>query len=203
MSRSLVSWDRGGLLSSVTTSAQPQAPWGSGSHLSRSTGQFSRIPGAAKLAQRAASAVPRSHETCPRKVRARVVQRAVTLWRLPPPSGARRVAAVSPSGLGVWRERPPQLPPVETWDAGRRSGSGAGTSSVRLGQCLVLLFGGNQVPCGNVAASPEGRDCFSFQRCLLLSTHSVIRERIISGFRISILAGNKRRVYFLLAANTA
>lgn len=44
-----------------------------------------------------------------------VVQRAVTLWRLPPPSGACRVAAASPSGLGVWRERPSQLPPLGTW----------------------------------------------------------------------------------------
>lgn len=131
-----------------------------------------------------------------------VVQRAVTLWRLPPPSGACRVAAASPSGLGVWRERPSQLPPLGTWDAGRRLGNGAGTSSVRLGQCLVVLFGGNPVPCGNVAASPKDRECFSFQRCLLLSTHSVIRDRIISGFRISILAGNKRKVYFLLTANT-
>lgn len=104
--------------SPVASSTQPQAPWGSGSRLSRSPGQCAPNPGAAGLASRPGAAAPWSHETRAGTVRARVVQRAVTLWRLPPPHGARGVPTAGLTRLGVCRECCPTHPAP---DPGNRS----------------------------------------------------------------------------------
>lgn len=104
--------------SPVPSSTQLQTPRGSGSRLSRSPGQCAPTPGAAGLASRPGAAAPWSHETRAGTVRARVVQRAVTLWRLPPSHGARGVPTAGLTRLGVCRECRPTHPAP---DPGSRS----------------------------------------------------------------------------------
>lgn len=173
-----VSWDGGSLPSPIPAPTQPQAPRGPGSHLSPFPGQSPPLPRAARLPLRTLSAAPRSHETRAGTVRARVVQRAVTLWRPPQPPGAHGAPEASTRRLGVGGECHSVFAPT-SGPAGRRkfgslarTGFWPGGSTCRGVPSGHELAGGAQWPGGNATASPKDNGCFSFQMCLLLSTRS-------------------------------
>lgn len=112
----------------------PQAPWGPGSHLSGSLRQSSPDPGAARLASRTEAPAPSSHETRAGTVQARVVQGAVTLWRLPPPPRAHGVLAAGTRRRGVRGIASLRLSPRRARLAGGSLGAGRAPGRVRPGQ---------------------------------------------------------------------
>lgn len=147
-----------GFHSPLSSSTQSRAPRGSGSRLSRPPELFAPTPGAAGLALRPGAAAPWSHETRAGTVPARVVQRAVTLWRLPPPLGARGVPMAGLTRLGVCRASPPPDPGSRRKFASRaRSGLYAGDDPLSGGAAWP-----GRAPGGRVAASsePSGHLCF-------------------------------------------
>lgn len=79
----------------------------------------------ARLASRTWGAAPSSHETRAGTVRARVVQRAVTLWRRPPPPRAHGVLAAGTRRLAIGRECRPAFVPTPRRSGGRKFGSRA------------------------------------------------------------------------------
>lgn len=159
------------------------------------SGSLPPTPGAARLAPRTEAPAPSSHETRAGTVRARVVQRALTLWRLPPPPRAHGVLAAGTRRRGVGGEGGgdclPAFVPTSGQAGWRKFGSRARARSCPAGSAHHGVRGGDALsfraewPGGNVAASPEGRARASpSQRCLLLSTQSIPRNRVISGFWI-------------------
>ena len=174
-SRCRVSRDGGSLPSPIPAPTQPQAPRGPGSHVSGFPRHSPAIPGAARLAARTGGAAPSSHETRAGTVRARVVQRPVTLWLRPPPPRAHGVLAAAARRLGIGRECRPAFVPTPRRAGGRKFGSRA------------------EWPGGN------GR-CISRREVFVIKYSLGPEGSTVSGF-IRTLPGRRGKVHFLLAAN--
>ena len=127
------------------------------------SGSLSPTPGAARLAPRTEASAPDSHETRAGTVRARVVQRAVTLWRLSPPPRAHGVLAAGTRRRSVGGDCLPAFVPTLGQAGWRKFGSRARARSCPAGSAHRGVRGGDALsvraewPGGNVAASPEGR----------------------------------------------
>lgn len=177
-SRCRLSRDGGSLPSPIPAPTQHQAPRGLGSHLSGFPRQSPAIPGAARLASRTWGAAPSSHETRAGTVRARVVQRAVTLWRRPPPPRAHWVLAAGTRRLGIGRECRPAFVPTPRRSGGRKFGSRAEWPGGNR-RC----FSRREVFVIKYSLGPEGQDD---QRFLDLHTHYLEGEEKCISFWLQI-----------------
>lgn len=132
----------------------------------------------ARLASRTWGAAPSSHETRAGTVRARVVQRAVTLWRRPPLPRAHGVLAAGTRRLGIGRECRPAFVPTPRRSGGRKFGSRAEWPGGNR-RC----FSRREVFVIKYSLGPEGQDD---QRFLDLHTHYLEGEEKCISFWLQI-----------------
>lgn len=154
--------DGGSLPGPVPAPTLPSRPGARGPTSPAPSGGLPPTPGAARLAPRTEAPAPSSHETRAGTVRARVVQRAVTLWRLPPPPRAHGVLAAGTRRRGVGGEGglPPCVCPhvwpgwlEEVWEPGARQVVSGRVSAPRCPRWRRALL-----PCG---VAGRKRRCFS------------------------------------------